>query len=117
MAAKISEELLNLYESLLRAQLNVIRQYRKELELKNSDEPADKGMSQMNVVYDILSESQRPMHVDDIIVIAEKRFDKKFDKESIVSALAKRVSRQDRFIKTAPNTFFLISKGQEKERL
>ena len=117
MATKISEELLNLYESLLRAQLNVIRQYRKESGLENSDEPVDKGMSQMDVVYDILSESQRPIHVDDIIDIAEKRFDKKFDKESIVSALAKRVSRQDRFIKTAPNTFFLISKGQEKERL
>jgi len=117
MATKISEELLNLHESLLRAQLNVIRQYRKESGLENSDEPVDKGMSQMDVVYDILSESQRPIHVDDIIDIAEKRFDKKFDKESIVSALAKRVSRQDRFIKTAPNTFFLISKGQEKERL
>ena len=117
MATKISEELLNLHESLLRAQLNVIRQYRKESRLENSDAPADKGMSQMDIVYDILSESQRPIHVDDIIDIAEKRFDKKFDKESIVSALSKRVSRQDRFIKTAPNTFFLISKGQEKERL
>jgi hypothetical protein len=116
MAAKISEELLNLYESLLRAQLNVIRQYRKDSGLEDSDEPADKGMSQMDVVYDILLESQGPMHVDEIIGIAEKRFDKKFDKESIVSALAKRVSRQDRFIKTAPNTFFLISKGQERER-
>jgi hypothetical protein len=117
MATKISEELLNLYESLLRAQLNVIRQYRKDSGLENSDEPANKGMSQMDIIYDILSESQKSMHVDDIIDIAEKRFDKKFDKESIVSALAKRVSRQDRFIKTAPNTFFLISKGQERERI
>jgi hypothetical protein len=117
MATKISEELLNLYESLIRAQLNVIRQYRKDSGLENSDEPANKGMSQMDIIYDILSESQKPMHVDDIIDIAEKRFDKKFDKESIVSALAKRVSRQDRFIKTAPNTFFLISKGQERERI
>jgi hypothetical protein len=116
MTTKISEELLNLHESLLRAQLNVIRQYRKESGLENNDEPADKGMSQMDVVYDILSETNKPMHVDDIIDIAEKRFDKKFDKESIVSAITKRVSRQDRFIKTAPNTFFLISKSQERER-
>jgi hypothetical protein len=116
MATKISEELLTLHESLLRAQLNVIRQYRKDAGFESSDESADKGMSQMDVVYDILSEAQKPMHVDDIIDIAEKRFDKKFDKESIVSAITKRVSRQDRFIKTAPNTFFLISKSQERER-
>jgi len=109
METNFSEELLNLHESLLRAQLNVIRQLRKEAGLKNLEKPKEKRMSQMDMVYDILNQAQKPMHVNDIIAIAKDRFDIELDKESIVSALAKRVKRQDRFIKTSPNTFFLIA--------
>jgi hypothetical protein len=109
MEPNLPEELLNLHESLLRAQLNVIRQLRKEAGLQELDEPKEKRMSQMDMVYDILNQTQKPMHVNEIIAIAKDRFDVELDKESIVSALAKRVKRQDRFIKIAPNTFALIS--------
>jgi hypothetical protein len=109
MKSNISEELLNLHESLLRAQLNVVRQLRKEAGLNTLEQTKEKSMSQIDMVYDILNHSQRPMHVNDIIAIAKERFDQHLDKESVVSALAKRVKRQDRFIKTAPNTFALIA--------
>jgi len=109
METNFSEELLNLHESLLRAQLNVVRQIRKEAGLQELDEPKEKRMSQMDMVYDILNQTQKPMHVNDIISIAKDKFDVELDKESIVSALAKRVKRQDRFIKIAPNTFTLIA--------
>ena len=108
MESNITEELLNLHESFLRAQLNVVRQLRKEAGLQEPDE-SQKSMSQMDIVYDILNHAQRPMHVNDIIAIAKDRFNQDLDKESVVSALAKRVKRQDRFIKTAPNTFALIA--------
>lgn len=109
METNFSEELLNLHESLLRAQLNVVRQIRKEAGLQELDEPKEKRMSQMDMVYDILNQTQKPTHVNDIIAIAKDKFDVELDKESIVSALAKRVKRQDRFIKIAPNTFALIA--------
>ncbi len=108
MQIKISEEILNLYESLFRAQLNVVKQLRKQSGLKESEEPKEKRMPQMDMVYDILGESLKPMHVDEIIVAAKNKFDIELDKESVVSALAKRIKRQDRFIKTAPNTYALI---------
>lgn len=108
MDTKVSEEFLNLYESLLRAQLNVIRQLRKQAGLGEMEKPKEKRMSQMDIVYDILSEKQRPMHVNDIIVAAKEKFNIEMDKESVVSALAKRIKRQDRFIKVAPNTYALI---------
>ena len=108
METKISEEFLTLCESLLRAQLNVIKQFRKQLGLKESEAPKEKRMSQMDMVYNILCETQKPMHVDDIIIAAKAKFDIEMDKESVVSALAKRIKRQDRFIKIAPNPYALI---------
>ena len=106
---QISEELLVLFEQLLRAQLNTIKQLRKAAGLPDSKPAEEKRMSQMDMVYDILSEAQRPLHISDIIGAIEKRFHKKLDRESLVSALAKRISRKDRFIKTAPNTFALLA--------
>jgi hypothetical protein len=109
MTLKISEELLNLFESLLRAQLNTIKQLRKTSGIPEPEQPKEKRMSHMDMVYDILRIARHPMHVNDLIVAIEKNFSVKVDKESLVSALAKRVLRQDRFIKTAPNIFGLIS--------
>lgn len=108
MENKIVDEILTFYESLIRAQLNVIKQFRKQLGIKTIETPKEKRMSQMDIVYDILFESQLSMHVDDIIAVAKSKFDIKLDKESVVSALAKRIKRHDRFIKTAPNTYALI---------
>ena len=113
METNFSEELLNLHESLLRAQLNVVRQLRKEAELQDLEQTKEKRMSQMDIVYDILKQVQKPMHVNDIIAIAKDRFDIELDKESIVSALAKRIKRQDRFLKAAPNTFAIIAQDWE----
>jgi hypothetical protein len=109
MENKIHEELLSIFESLLRAQLNTIRQLRKRHAPKSKEYPKEKRMSQMDMVYNILLSAQRSMHVDAIITEAQRRFNIKLDKESLVSALAKRIKRQDRFVKIAPNTFSLIS--------
>ena len=109
MAENLSHELLNLFESLLRAQLHTIRQLRKS-EGREEQTPEPKGRSQMSIVYDILTTARQPMHVDDIIAQADLRFKVRLDKESLVSALSKRVKRQNRFIKTAPNTFALLTK-------
>jgi len=108
MQGSISKDLLDLFEALLRAQLNTIRQFRRAAGMEEKPEK-EKRMSQVDIVYDILDARQRPMHVDAIIEQAKKLYDIQLDKESIVSALTKRVKRQDRFMKTAPNTFALIS--------
>jgi len=113
MSNEISKELIDLFESLLRAQLNAIRQLRRAAGEKEKP-PKEKRMSKIDIVYDILSAAQRPMHVDAVISQAKRRYDIELDKESIVSALTKRVKRQDRFIKTAPNTFSLIAEEEGK---
>lgn len=110
MSFKISDEILTLFESMLRAQLNVIRHFRKQAGIE-IEAPKEKRMSQMEIVYDILRQSQKPMHVDDIIATAKSKFTLELDKESVVSALAKRIKRNDRFIKIAPNTYALIDQN------
>jgi len=53
------------------------------------------------------------MHVNDLITTVKRQFDLDIDKESLVSALTKRVKRHDRFTKTAPNTFALLAQSEE----
>jgi hypothetical protein len=110
MENKIVAEILTFYEALMRAQLNVIKQFRQRLGLEEIKTAKEKRMSQMDMVYDILVESRLPLHVDDLIALAQSKFDIQLDKESVVSALAKRIKRHDRFIKTGPNTYALIDR-------
>ncbi len=118
MQKQISEDLLTLFESLLRSQLNTIRQLRKDAGLPIQKGEKERRMSNMDIVYDILQREQRPLHIDHILSLAQQRFQQKLDKESVVSALAKRVKRQDRFVKTGPNTFALLAppSGEGKKR-
>lgn len=114
MSKKLSTELLDFYEAMLRAQLNTVRQLRKEAGFK-ADEPFQlKRTSQIEMVYDVLSEKQEPTHINDILAAVERRYRVTLNKDSVVSALLKRVQARDRFIKTGPNTFALLTQmGKE----
>jgi hypothetical protein len=103
------KNLLNVFETLTRAQLNAIRQLKKNAGLIETEKPKAKSISQIGMVYDILYNNKKSMHVNDIIAAAKRKFEIDIDKDSLVSALTKRVKRQDRFIKTGPNTFDLIN--------
>lgn len=112
MSIQESEEfILKFYESMLRAQLNALKQVRKSLGFIDKEEPKQKRTSQMDMVYDVLMHAKGSLHVDAIIIEIEKRFGIKPDKDSLVSALTKRIMRQDRFTKTAANTFALITQA------
>ena len=53
-----------LQESLLKAQLKIIRQFLKEGE-QPKFKPRGKGRSQMSIIYDLLLAAQKPLHVTD----------------------------------------------------
>lgn len=99
----VREAVLEAVETCLEAQLRALRRLRKgdSAALK----PAKAGMSQLDMAYDILVQSLKPMHVTDIIDKIRHRFGQEVDRESLVSALTKRVARADRFERTEPNTF------------
>jgi hypothetical protein len=49
----------------------------------------------------------KPLHVTEIIDRVEKVHGKRLERESIVSALVKKVQRGDRFVRTDKNEFAL----------
>lgn len=88
----------------LEAQLRALKRLRGSDE---EEEPREKSKSQIDIVSNILSAAGMPLHVSQIISEAEKTFGVKLDRESLVSALSKKVMKADRFIRTGKNTFAL----------
>ncbi len=100
-------------EASLSAQLKAIRSLRSGQATHSLSSPTrptktHKGRSHIDMTYAILLEAQQPLHVTEIISRIAARFDTKVDRESLVSALSKRVARQDRFTRTDKNTFTLL---------
>ena len=75
--------------------------------------PRGKGMSQMSIIYDVLLAAQEPLHVTEIIERAKKDFNVDLDRDSIVSAITKKVKNQKMFKRVKANTFTLLSSDKE----
>jgi hypothetical protein len=88
----------------LEAQLRALKRLRGSVE---EEEPHEKSMSQIDIAFNILSTAGTPLHVSKIIADAEKSYGVKLDRESLVSALSKKVMKEDRFVRTGKNTFAL----------
>lgn len=102
-------DLLDILEAVSEAQLRAIRKLRgAPVQLADETERSARRMSQIEMVHYILSSVRRPLHIADILQSVSKQFGVDLDRESVVSALAKRVARKDRFVRTAPNTFALL---------
>lgn len=109
MENKIPESLLNLYESLLSAQLRVVKQLKNPKPAKTKREN-DTGMSNMDMAIDILRQARKPLHISEILAQIKNKHKISLDRESLVSALVKKVHRHQGLNRTAPNTFELTNK-------
>ncbi len=115
MAETHRDDLLEVLEALTAAQLRAIRRLRLSPQIKRRL-PGGEGVrrvSSMEMVYDILRRESRPVHINEVLSAVKKRFGVELDRESVVSAISKRIARQDRFMRTAPNTFALIPEREE----
>ena len=89
----------------LDAQLRALQRLRKQ--------PAEKarkkrvGMSQVDMVEDILAAAGQNLHINEIIDRVEKKHGIHIDRESIVSSLTKKIAQHDRFIRCGKNMFGL----------
>jgi hypothetical protein len=105
------DDLIDILETVSKAQLQALRRLRRAA---GQQKPAAAGvgkskrMSHIDIVYDILLSATHPLHISEILALVAKRHGVALDRESIVSALAKRVARKDRFVRTGPNTFSLL---------
>ncbi len=102
-AAEVREAVLEVTEQVLEAQLRAVRSLRREK--PQAVQKRSPGRSQLDMAFDILASSGQPMHVNAIIEEIASRFGVMVDRESLVSALSKRVTRKDRFARFGPNVF------------
>ena len=104
MESKIPEWFLSFYKSLSLAQLRAVRQL-KSPKAKKTRRIEDKSMSNMDMALDILQRAPKPLHISEIIVQVKTKYGVTLDRESLVSALVKKVHRHQGLSRTAPNTF------------
>jgi hypothetical protein len=104
MESKIPEWFLSFCESLFLAQLRTVRQL-KSPKPKKAKRLEGKSMSNMDMAIDILRRAQRPLHISEIIAQVKTKYGVALDRESLVSALVKKIHRHQGISRTAPNTF------------
>jgi len=104
MEDKIPEYLLNLHESLLSSQLRTVRQLKTRKPTKGKSKKRE-GMSNMDMAMDILQQARKPLHISEILAQVKAKHRLSLDRESLVSALVKKVHRNQGLTRTAPNTF------------
>ena len=107
-----TKEWAKLQESLLKSQLKTVRQFLRQ-EQEPRFKPRGRGKSQMSIVYDILLSANRPLHINEIITRAKEDFRVNLDRESLVSAITKKLKSGRMFMRVAPNTFKVLNSSTE----
>ena len=102
-------DLIEVLETSALAQLRALRSLRRA-DQRPAAPPGAKRKSNMDVVHDILLAAKGPLHITDIIQRAKKDHRRPLRRESLVSALTKKVLDHHTFCRTAPNTFDLLKR-------
>ncbi len=98
------DKLLEFQRELLQSQLKVVYRHQKQ---SPQFKKQPKRTSKLAIVENILASSDQPLHVSKIIEIAEHDYNVILERDSIVSALVKKIKAGVRFVRVRPNTFAL----------
>ena len=105
MNDETKDVILSVFEASLEAQLRAVRR------LRQGETPPvprrRRGLSQVDMAFDILKKVRTPLHVSTILDRMQSQLGVTVDRESLVSSLTKKVARGDRFLRPAKNTFAL----------
>lgn len=110
------DEMLDTLETMLEAQLRAVRTLRGGKRPRMAGGRAGRRKSNMAVVEDILRSAGEPLHVGELIARARRDHDRVLRRESIVSALTKKVLDRQTFKRTGPNVFALLAAAAEERR-
>ena len=106
MPDDLKDSILSIFEASLDAQLRAVRRLRH-----GPSEPApaarSKRLSQVDMAFDILQKARSPLHISQILTRIQATYHVTVDHESLVSSLAKKIARGDRFCRAGKNTFGL----------
>lgn len=102
----LRDSIFSVFEASLEAQLRAVRRLRQG-ETTAAEPRRKKGLSQVDMAYDILKKARSPLHISDLLDRIHTQFGLTVDRESLVSSLTKKVARGDRFLRPQKNTFSL----------
>ena len=105
------EQYLEFQREVTETKLKVIEQFQKGGETKPK-----KRTSKIEIARKVLNDAGRPLHVTEIVQLAKQVYDIQLDRDSIVSAILKKMKASQTFIRTAPNTFALKSYTSQQRR-
>jgi hypothetical protein len=111
MPDDVKDSIFSIFEASLEAQLRAVRRLRRG----GTAAPAprrEKGLSQVDMAYDILRRARAPLHVSEVLARIQASFGVAVDRESLVSSLTKKVARGDRFLRPGKNTFALRTEAR-----
>ena len=100
--------ILSVFEASLEAQLRAVRRLRHGERATPAAPRPRKGLSQVDMAFDILKKARSPLHIAEILSRIQAQFGVTVDRESLVSSLTKKVARGDRFTRSEKNTFALL---------
>jgi len=111
MSNDVKDTILSTIEASLDAQLRAVRRLRKG-ERPEVRQSRKSRLSQVDMAYDVLKKADGPLHITDLLQRIQSAFGVRVDRDSLVSSLAKKISRGDRFVRTQRNTFALRKEGK-----
>jgi hypothetical protein len=104
------EILLQVLELQLEYQLRAVRQLRGKAQAEESLPPrrGRRRQSLVDLSVQILTEERKPLHVDDLVQLLQKRFGRLTDRDALSSSLAKKARAGIMFHQCGPATFGLL---------
>ena len=97
------ERYLKFQKDLTEAKLRVINSH-----LKGTGTKQVRRTSKIETVENVLRIAGRPLHISEIISIAQRDYKTSLERDSVVSILIKKINAGKKFKRTAPNTFALM---------
>lgn len=116
-----ADEVLDVVEALLKAQLQAIDELRHQRgnRGKAASEGAKPGsgtkrLSQTDMAYEVLLTVGGPLHILEIVSRIQAAFGVQVSRDSLVSAILKKVARNQEFLKTGRNTYGLCGRDERR---
>ena len=105
------EQYIQFKKEVTESKLRVIERFQKGDKARPK-----KRTSKIEIARNVLYDAGKPLHVTEIVRLAKQVSNVDLDRDSIVSAILKKVKAGNTFIRTAPNTFALQSYSEQQRR-
>lgn len=109
------EALLQILELQLESQLRAIRQLQGKQQTEPVPRQGRRRQSLVDLAIQILTEQDKPLHINEIVQLLQKRFGRLTDRDALSSALAKKARQGILVRQSGPATFTLIDSTEDRD--